>query len=326
VLNWGLGHATRCMPIIKDLMEKGHPVILASDGRAAQLLQKEFPKLTIEILPAYNVTYQSSNMIWSIAPQIPKILRAIFLEKKIMNRLLQKHNVDVLISDNRFGCYSNNIKSIFITHQINIQTPFGWLSKIVNFFNHAFIKKYEECWVPDFEGKKSLAGDLAQNHDLKNIQYIGAQTRFSAMSISQKYDVIIVLSGPEPQRTYLEEKLLMQAKSLLEYRFLIVQGKTEEVKITTPFPNVEMHSFMTAQALNEAICASEIVIARSGYSTVMDLSILNKKVIFIPTPGQTEQEYLAKRFFDRKIALVQTQESVDLEKALVEIVDFLPFS
>ena len=313
-LNWGLGHATRCIPIINSLVESGIKVCLASDGRALSLLKEEYPGLTAYELPGYNVRYEQTGMIWNIAKQLPKISRAILAERKAVKKIVKAKSVDVIISDNRYGCRSKQTKNIFITHQINIAIPNRRLEIISNKINHHFINLFDECWIPDFEGEESLAGKLSDTS--ADHQYIGPLSRFQYAGLKKEHDLIAVLSGPEPQRSILEKKIIEQLKEL-PLKSLIVQGKTEIMQRSNLSENLSLVSFLTSRDLNEAILKSELVIARSGYSTIMDLVALQKKAILIPTPGQTEQEYLAARLSAQKIFYCQEQEELDIKKALI---------
>ena len=330
-LNWGLGHATRCIPIIRALEEKGAEVLIASDGRALALLKKEFPTLNFFDLPAYNIQYPFSNMILSIGWQLPKIVMAIWKEKRVIEQLIDKEKIDIIISDNRFGCFSKKVKTIFLTHQLNIKMPYSWLELPVYWGNYFWIKKFDECWIPDFKGENSLSGDLSISPQLRArpvkslrldrsksslpFQFIGPLSRMTPQPLHKKYTAIFILSGPEPQRTILEKKILDQLPDL-SGNFLIIQGKTERRSVINLKEHIKIISFMTSEELNQSILESEIVISRSGYSTIMDLANLGQKAILIPTPGQTEQEYLAKRFFDKGIFYYQKQEELDLKIAL----------
>lgn len=321
-LNWGLGHATRCMPIINELLKQNAEVIIATDGRAFHLLSKEYPKLTILQLPPYDITYKSKNMMRNIAPQLPKIIKAIATEYKAIQKIIKEYQIDAIISDNRFGCNHSKIHSVFITHQLNIQIPSNLVQPQVNFFNKQFIQRFDACWIPDFEMEKdSLSGSLSRNIGLKNIEYLGALTRMKHFEVSKKYDVLIILSGPEPQRTFLEKQLIEQA-SKLSLKILLIKGKTEEQNEIVEIGNLSIQNFMTAHELNEAILASDVIVTRSGYSTIMDLVVLGKRAILIPTPGQTEQEYLAKRFEEQGIYHLQEQNSINLKKALTTVQNY----
>ena len=323
-LNWGLGHATRCIPIIRFLQSQNAQVFLASDGRAFHLLKKEFPELPVFELPSYGITYRTSSMIFNFAFLFPKMFAAISKEKKVIQKLVEEHQLDIIISDNRFGCHSDVTYNVFMTHQLNIPIPMPIVKQIGNWYNHQQIKKFNECWIPDFEGTPNLAGKLSHSHNIDATKYIGALSRMKFQEKEIKRKAIIILSGPEPQRTYLEEKIIQQAKDL-PFQFLIVKGQTEKQEHFFIEKNIEVVSFLTSDDLEKAIAESEIVISRSGYTTLMDLVFLGKKAILIPTPGQTEQEYLAKHFYEQKIFFTQTQNKFNLKHALSLVNDFTGF-
>ena len=321
-LNWGLGHATRCMPIIDELQRQGARVIIASDGRALRLLEKEYPDLLTLELPPYNIRYGTGNMVWNMAWQMPKILRAMRREQHAVKRIIHKYQVDALISDNRFGCWSAQIPSVFLTHQVHLKVPsllgLGTFSK---WNNRRLIRRYDECWIPDMEGEPNLSGTLSHGRMLPNARYVGVLSRMQKMDVEKRYDIIAVLSGPEPQRTFFEEKIIEQLQKL-SYSALIVKGKTDS---DTHTQNDHIHTvaYLTKNDLNEAMLASDIVITRSGYSTLMDLVALQKRqVILIPTPGQTEQEYLAERFHQQNIFFYQNQHELNLEAAIHSLSSF----
>lgn len=322
-LNWGLGHATRCIPIINILLKKKIPVLLASDGRALALLKKEFPQLAAFTLPAYKVRYDKGSMVWNIAKQLPKISQAILKEKKAIRKIVEANQIDIIISDNRYGCRSSLCKNIFISHQINIAIPNRRLQIITNKINHHFINLFDECWIPDFSGDLSLAGKLSQS--TQNHYYIGPLSRFKKKKWKKEYDLIAVLSGPEPQRSIFEAQLIRQLRAL-NLKCLIVQGKTEAFSRRQETENLEIISFLTSAELNEYILKSELVLARSGYSTIMDLVALGKQAILIPTPGQTEQEYLAETLHEKGIFYTQQQDALNIEKALQQVPDFTGFT
>lgn len=324
-LNWGLGHATRCIPIIRFLQKQKVVIFLASDGRAFHLLQKEFPEIPIFHLPSYNITYRTSNMMWNMAWQFPKIMRAIAKEKKEIAKIITKEKIDIIISDNRFGVFSPKTYNVFITHQINLPVPIPVVRSIGNWLNRKMIQQFDECWIPDFEGSPNLSGKLSHGNFTFNnntlTKYIGALSRIEKINSHIKRKAIIILSGPEPQRTFLEEKILSQALEL-PFHFLLVKGQTEIKEHFYFSENIEVVSFLTSKKLNQAIAESEIVISRSGYTTLMDLVALEKKAILIPTPGQTEQEYLAQHFFDQKIFFTTSQKKLNLKDAINEVESF----
>ena len=335
-LNWGLGHATRCIPIIDELLRQGAEVILASDGAALELLKKEYPHLLCHALPAYNIRYPFESMVLSMAFQMPKILRGCIKEHFWLNNFLKKNKIDAVISDNRFGFYNNQVKSIFMTHQINIAAPFQF---IVNKINHYFIQKFDVCWIPDFENVPNLAGKLShfQSANSLKIQYLGTLSRMKKYVVQKKYRAIVVLSGPEPQRSILEKKIIEQLQkennappqySLIRENklpYLIVRGVTINDDFNFNCKNIEIHNYLTTKDLNQKILESEVMIARSGYSTIMDLVSLEMKAILIPTPGQTEQEYLATELMNNHIFYSQNQSELNLENAFNEVKNYTGF-
>ncbi len=315
-LDWGLGHATRCIPIIRLLLKKNAEVLVAADAGSLALLKQEFPQLTFIPFKGYDISYpEKGSMKMKMMLSIPKIVSRIKAEQKELDLLIDKYKIDVVISDNRYGCHSAKTKSILITHQLMIKAPIGEAllhKKVVN-----FIGKYDECWVPDSTSAK-LSGDLAHKYPLpENTFFIGALSRFNAPTESgtKTYDVMAVVSGPEPQRSIFEKLVLEQLKKS-DLKALLVCGKTETSQKTETIKNVTVVSHLPAEKMKEAILQSDIILSRSGYSTIMDLAVLGKKAIFVPTPGQTEQEYLGKLFFERGIAFSQAQAKFDLQKAL----------
>lgn len=323
-LNWGLGHATRCIPVINELISHGCEVILASDGRAYDLLAVEYPDLLLLKLPPYEVHYQSTNMAWNIISQSWKILFAIRKERQHIASIVAEHQIDIIISDNRFGCYHPDTRNIFITHQINLHLPW-WLSP-GRWINRRWIRNFDECWIPDNEKLPNISGELS-HPPIQGLPtfYIGLLSRMRFYQRPVRYDVVVVLSGPEPQRSILESKILQQAREL-PFRFLIVQGKPPKKKHYFDAHNIEILSFLTTKDLNDAMLSGDIIISRSGYSTIMDLTKLGKKAFLIPTPGQTEQEYLARLFLHKGVFYSQSQQKLDIAKGLTAAKAYPGFS
>lgn len=294
-------------------------MIIASDGRALELLKKEFPDLKQLVLPSYNVRYWGNHMMLDIAAQLPKIILAVYRERQRVKRVVDEWKIDAILSDNRYGCRSKKALSILMTHQLNIKILFPLLEKIVGWVNRRMVEKFDECWVPDEVGEDNLSGALSQNKRLKKVKFIGILSRMKPGKLPpKKYDCLVLLSGPEPQRSFLEKQIISQAKKL-PLQFLLVQGKTERTGHFFIEKNIEVHAHLTSNELNEALLASQIVICRSGYSSLMDLVTLNKKAILIPTPGQTEQAYLAKRSLERGLFWVQSQENLNLKEAIEKV-------
>ena len=293
-LCWGLGHASRCIPIINQLIEQGNIVSIASDGEALLLLQKEFPDLDSFELPMYDINYKYQSMIINMAAQGPKILSAIKKEKKAANELATSWNANIIISDNRLSFRSPKTKNIYITHQLNIPHPNKIISTVANKLHHHFINKYDECWIPDGQGDKSLASKMVQGELKIQKHYIGVQSRLIKQDVNQDIDLAIILSGPEPQRTYLETKLLKKCAHLTNKKIVLVRGTENVAKHINDNNQIKIHNLLTSQDINNTINRAKLIICRAGYSSVMDLVALEKGAILIPTPGQYEQEYLAR--------------------------------
>ncbi len=294
-LNWGLGHATRCIPIIKELEQQGYEPVIASDGSSLNLLQNEFPHLKHHKLPAYDISYSKKGFLLKLKllSQLPKIYSAISKERKATSAIIKKENIEGIISDNRPGVFSKDIPSVYITHQLNVLSDS--LTPISSFLHQSQIKKFSACWVPDCNNGNNLSGKLGHSSKkLKHLSYIGLLSRLTEKETENKYDVAVVLSGPEPQRTLLEKKLKKEFKNYTK-PVLFVNGVVEAEQKTWQKGSITFYNYMTTPQLEEALNQSNKVISRSGYSTIMDLACLKKKAFFIPTPGQDEQEYLAKR-------------------------------
>lgn len=313
-INWGLGHATRCIPLIKKLEEKGFTPFLASDGAALDLLKKEFPHLRRFELPSYNITYTSRGSLlkWKLLLDSPHILRNIKKEKRATKLLVEKLNLHGIISDSRFGVRYKHLPNVFITHQLNVLS--GNTTFLSSRLHQQYIRKYDECWVPDAPGKPNLSGFLGHPRNASEaVKYMGIISRFEKQDLPQIYDYMILLSGPEPQRSLLEEILLREIKRSHK-NILFVRGKIDNTPSPVISENISVKNYLFGQELETALNSSKMIIARSGYTTLMDLAKLGKKAFFIPTPGQFEQEYLAERMSKLGFAASCKQQDFNLEK------------
>lgn len=319
-LNWGIGHATRCMPIIKILEKNEFNVIIATSGRSLDLLLKEFPNNEFIKLEDYNVKYYAYlPMSINMLIQIPKILLGICKERKHLESIIKDFKIEGVISDNRYGLYSRAIPSIFITHQLEIQAPiFKNLIKKINYF---FINKFTQCWIPDYK-EHGLAGELSHPEEKReNHIYIGPLSRFNNNKQETKFDILAIVSGPEPQRSIFEEILTKQLK-LHKKKALLLQGKPD-TEFSREINNLTIKSHMTSEELNRVILQSNLIICRSGYSTIMDLVKLQKNAILVPTPGQTEQKYLAKFLSKSNNFQFQNQKEFKLSTAQIQSNNFV---
>jgi hypothetical protein len=312
-LNWGLGHATRCIPIIRELEKNGFTPIIASDGVALALLKKEFPHLTALELPSYNIEYakKGENFKWKLIKNSPKTISAILSEKQLVKKWIKEYDLKGIISDNRLGVHSKKVPSVFMTHQLTVLSgKTTWISSKLHQF---FIRKFSECWVPDVNEIPNLTGKLGhlKNSNL-NIKYIGVLSRLEKKVLEIKYDIMVLLSGPEPQRTILEEKLIEELKDNKE-KIVFIKGKVTNEQVKEQKGNITFYNFMQSEELEKTFNESEMVLCRSGYTTVMDLCKLQKKAFFIPTPGQFEQEYLAKKYKREGLVPYSKQDKFKIE-------------
>jgi uncharacterized protein (TIGR00661 family) len=291
-------------------------LLIGSDGEALLFLKREFPEQEFIEMPSYNVRYPYKNMTLNMAIQLPGFLSTIRKENLYVQEIISKYNVSAIVSDNRYGLYSSKVPTVFITHQTTILNQNPLIAILVNRLNLFFLKKFDSIWIPDFDTENNLSGELGHKLKLPSIRYIGPLSRLEKTEQSLDYDIVAVLSGPEPQRTFFEQKLIAQLAAL-KLKSILIQGKTD-LKNQRSFynDNLEILPFADAETLSGLIKGAKLFISRSGYSTLMDLAKLGpKKLLLIPTPGQTEQEYLAKNMQERGFALVQKQSELNVKKA-----------
>lgn len=318
-LNWGLGHATRCIPIIDFLLAKGTEVILASDGNALEFLQRKYPGIKTYSLPSYDISYTQKKIEHSMLLQSPKIVKAILAEKEQAKKIAEIEKPDVILSDNRLGFRVEDIRSIYMTHQITLVSNSTVFSRLGSKVHKSYIEKFDTCWIPDLEGSM-LSGKMSSGVVKIPKQYLGCLSHMQKSDGDRKkeYDNLVILSGPEPQRTRLENiltELLAQHSS----KSLMVRGLVKEDNAIEHEGNLEKRDYLLSTELGNAIAMSKNIICRAGYSSIMDLHILNRKAILIPTPGQTEQEYLAERAEEsgRHICILQKNLRTELFKFLI---------
>lgn len=300
-LNWGLGHATRCVPIIQQLMAEGHELVVVANGFPLEFLRQEFPTLRFIELPSYSISYSSGkSQISSMFFSIPNIIRGIVKEHFWLKKILKTEHYDQVISDNRFGLWNKQVHSIYITHQLMVKMPHGLkiLEPLVWLIHRSFINRYNECWIPDKNENGGLSGDLSHNYPLPaNAKFIGIQSRFQNMIDTPpdaRFEIVAIVSGIEPQRTIFEKSLIEKYRNA-DVRILIISGQPQIDNPETTNGNIMLVTHLSDYEMVSVLLGSKKIISRSGYSTIMDLYTLNclHKAEFIATPGQTEQEYLA---------------------------------
>jgi len=295
-----LGHATRCVPLIRQLLIDGHEPVVVSDGFPLEFLKQQFPSLRYIEYPSYPVVYAAGkSQIGAMLFNMPAILKGILNEHLWLRELLRSEHFDQVISDNRFGMWNKNARTVYITHQLMVKMPrkLKFLEPLVHALHLKCIKQYDECWIPDIQEKGGLSGDLSHKYPLPpNASFIGPLSRFKGLQDTLPdtgYDVVAVVSGPEPQRTLFEKDVLNRLKEKGK-QVLIVAGQPQSVQKESRIGNVRVVSHLNDKELAAVLLGTKKIISRSGYSTIMDLDALGclHKTAFIPTPGQTEQEYL----------------------------------
>lgn len=305
-LNWGLGHATRCVPVIHEIERQGKTAVIAAYGESLLWLQQEFHSHEILEFPGVTVTYsKGESQVGAMLRALPTILRDIRREHRQLTELIRTHHIDAIISDNRFGLFTDAVPCVYMTHQLMIKMPQGmtWLEPLGHWLHHRFIRRYNACWVPDHADEPSLSGALSHRFQpSEKTVFIGPLSRFQEMAYTDekatenhliRFEAAAILSGPEPQRTLLEEALMQQFLDS-KTKALIVCGQPKNEPQWTTIENVTKVSHLESQQISRLIQTTPELYCRSGYTTLMDLDVLQRTAILIPTPGQTEQEYLAE--------------------------------
>ncbi len=283
-----MGHATRMVPVIEKLLERNVEVVLAANGDGRHFLQDRFPSLPmLTDSPDMEVKYRK-NLVLGLLLDSPKFLKLVSDERRWLEDVLSKEKFDLVISDNRYGLQNARVHSVIVTHQLNIQA--GGLSKPANVMNHTYLNKFDECWVPD-DPVLNLAGDLSKAKVSVETSLVGPLTRFSTFKESRVEvgRVLCLVSGPEPMRTEFETKLRQLMNSHSNWKLL--QGKPGGEVVGD---NILPH--LNDELLLEEISRADLIVCRSGYSTLMDVYDSPAKLLLVPTPGQSEQEYLASHW------------------------------
>ena len=307
-LNWGLGHAARCVPLVNRFIAQGDEVVLGGDGESLVLLQKHFPTLPVVRLADLSLSYSAGgSQVGAMLRALPKIVRAAWADHRLLGELLDREPFDLVVSDNRFGLFSQRTRCVYVTHQLHIRLPrmYRWLEPLAARLHGWVGRHYAEVWVPDYEDvERSLSGELGhpKKQGYGSVRYIGPLSRFEGLIEPMKpsrigsFEVVAVLSGLEPQRSMLEEEIVSRYVGR-EERVLIVEGKPSKPMLQISKANITIVPYMDDVQLMAMLQQAQRIIARSGYSTIMDLATLHllDKAELIATPGQSEQEYLAHR-------------------------------
>jgi len=325
-LDWGLGHATRCIPIIRAFRDLQIEVVIAAEGSVAILLGEEFPEVRIIPILGYQIQYAktSAGLFWKLLLQVPKIINTIRKEHIWLEQIIQEEKIDLVISDNRYGLYTNQVPCIFITHQLTIKIPNELIEKLLQKINYHYINRFTTCWVPDSEDVRNIAGILSHPKKMPRIpvKYLGILTRMmNKKNPIVNYHYCFLLSGPEPQRTLLENqilKILPQLSGII----ILVRGLPGNLSSVEVSEKIKVFNHLSSDGLEAIISSSNLIICRSGYTTIMDLIGLEKKALLIPTPKQTEQEYLGEKLQLDGFFFTSKQKDLNLLEAIVQADNF----
>jgi hypothetical protein len=321
-MDWGLGHASRCIPVIRAFRNEGWNVTIASSGGGAELIRQEPDLAGEEIVPfpGFRVSYSRTLLFARLALQMPEFLYHKVKEKRALNELVKMLKPDLIVSDNRYGLLHDSVPSVLITHQLNPSLP-GRLSaaeKPLSSVIRGWAGAFNECWIPDVP-ENPAAGKLTEGWErLGNAFFTGWLSRFAGAAIpaggagSPRYRIIFILSGPEPQRTMLEG-MITGGCLRTGINALLVRGLPGEPPQWESRGNLEIVSYLASAGLLKAAGESELVVCRSGYSSVMDMLALGKTALLVPTPGQTEQEYLGKWLAQKQWFRVISQKEFKVE-------------
>ncbi len=319
VLNWGLGHASRSLPLIKKYLDQGHEVICASDGEALTMLRKELPDQVVLQLPGYDILYGSRFMPINMLKHGGGMLRTIRTENELTKAIVERHQIDCIISDNRYGCYHPGVPSALITHQLQVFTGQKLLDIYIRRQIRTWYKNFSEVWIPDQAPPGNITGELSgMGTDPVPKFFLGVISELKAVPTKGKYKAVAVISGPEPQRTHFEQMVIKQL-AVIDGEFAIVRGKPDIDEPVKQEGNLTIFPYCTRAELSSILAQTDVVIARSGYTTLMDLAMTGHKAILCPTPGQYEQIYLADRLANLNQCIYLRQENLILGKALLEI-------
>lgn len=321
-LDWGLGHAARCVPVVRALLQRGAVPVIAADQGPLALLRVEFPQLEHVRLPGITIRYsKSGSQLVRMALQFPAMVRQVQAEQRAFERLRRSLRIDAVISDQRFGVRAADVPSVLITHQVFPFTPIaqGALRKV----NRRHIERFHRCWVMDEPVAPGLAGDLSHPADVRTAmpakaRYIGALSRLRP-SDGPRHDVVAVISGPEPQRTMFERELIGVLGSK-PGKHVLVRGLPHMAQEAGEehIGNVQVMAHVDAAALQALLTGARAIVSRGGYTMLMDLAALGRSAIIVPTPGQEEQEYLGRLHARTGRFVVQRQGHLDLSADVLE--------
>ena len=324
-LDWGLGHTTRIIPVGKALLDAGARICVAGTPVQLEVLSEAFPDAPARTLPGYEVTYGSRlPASWHVAAQLPRLMKVIRQEHRWLANLVRTGEVNAVVSDNRYGLWNARIPTAILCHQL--APPLGGKpgQALLWRLHKQFLSRFDEVWIPDLPGPGSLAGAMVPASLPPHFHFIGPLSRLAhaapglgpALAALPSPEILVLLSGPEPQRSLLENRLLPQLSALGKPAWLVqgLPGQGAGIREEGP---VAIIGYLNAGELAAALPLAGTVVARSGYSSLMDFQFLGiRRPVLLPTPGQPEQEYLARNLAKKRVAVVPETSEGFLKSAL----------
>jgi len=306
VLNWGLGHLMRSIPLIKQLQSQGNQVILAVSEEQKKFFQAELTAVEYLHLAAYPFHFRGKgNFGTDLMLQFFTLHRALKKERKALKNWVEEKVIDCVISDQRLGFYNKKVRSILVSHQLKLALP--WYQKLFQVYYSYYLKKFDTIWVPDFPDlEKRLSGKLSESK-MKNCLFIGPLSRFQKQTAVKKYAFGALISGPPPYSHQLLQLVVEKFRKTGKPCFVL-----SSIADSKRMDGVELISYTSTADANELLQSACFLVSRSGYSSIMDFTFLEEKAILIPTPGQYEQVYLAEHLSERFIGLSE-QEFIDFD-------------
>jgi UDP:flavonoid glycosyltransferase YjiC (YdhE family) len=314
-LDWGLGHATRVIPLARYFLEHNCDIIFAATGAARNLLKREFPDLRFVDYPDYNIRYYRYMPAYvAVLLQLPKFLWRLWREYYRLRRLIRAEHVDALVSDNRYALFNRDIPCAFISHQQLIKLPFFskyfevWTWLAVAFF----ARKYSFNWLPDYPAMPRLSGDLGHRFPLAGSgRYLGPLVD-DCGNETEACDVLISISGPEPHRSGLRQLIVQQLTKLSGLHVVFLLGDPQASLVPQVLTGMQVHNHLPRRRLLALMRGARLLLCRSGYTTVMEAALCATPAIWVATPGQTEQEYLSSYLPTIGFGISRRQKGLDL--------------
>ena len=299
-LNWGLGHVSRCIPLINELLSLENTVIVAGDKDQQAVFRQYFPDLKYIDHEGYPFNFKGEGRFESdLLRQFGKLKMRLRQESVQAEKYVEEHDVDIVISDHRYGFRSPKAYNILLTHQLNL--PLKWYESWVQNWHYRLIREFHEIWVPDHEDSP-LSGKLSHNSKQFNVTYIGNLSRFSLYPCDEEKEipVVAIISGPNVYGKQLLQEIINNDNEII---VIAPRGVLKELNLSEK-RFVASDDWKSCDAL---IRKAERIISRSGYSTLMDIKHLGANCELIPTPGQREQIYLKQLWDENAVCLSTSQ-------------------